>query len=307
MGLCRLAARTLSSRTRCASFHDDGAASTGTAAIATLELSFASRVGETAARFGASFADMPARDIAAQAPALAWLDVLRAPISGLVRDWMCALVLSALVAGCAPAAFEQANALERAAAVYDPDEFEATLAGLELWLRAEFPEVAEKLRPGLTDSEIDAMLADAGFAYALPAEVRQLYRWHDGMEAEGGLPLIWYHRFLSLEEALGGPGRFFFGIPDNALLLFEFPEEFYYVQCESSEVPALPVHFRLLEDPDERICFVSVQTMPATGREWYRNGAVEPDGEGWLTEDLERVAEIHGRLNPGLPFAYYVE
>ena len=218
-----------------------------------------------------------------------------------------ALVLAtAFVAGCAPADYEHASRLEQAAEAHDPGEFRATLAGLELWLRAEFPEVVAKLRPGLTDAEIDAKLAEAGFAYSLPAEVRQLYRWHDGMEVEGELPLIWYHRFLSLDEALAG-GGVFFGLPENALPLFEFPEEYYYVLCEESEVPALPVHFRLLEDPHAPVCYVSVQTMLATGLEWYRSGAVQPDGEGWLTEDMRRVADIHGLLNPGLSFAYYVE
>ena len=52
----------------------------------TLEVNFESRIGETQTRFGMSFEDMAARDIASQVGALAWLQALRAPISGALRS-----------------------------------------------------------------------------------------------------------------------------------------------------------------------------------------------------------------------------
>ena len=55
---------------------------------ATLEMNFDSLIGSSGARFGVSFDDMAASDIAAQSPALAWLGVLRAPISGALRTEM---------------------------------------------------------------------------------------------------------------------------------------------------------------------------------------------------------------------------
>lgn len=51
----------------------------------TLAISYASRIGATAADFTIDFEDMPAGDIAGQSPALAWLGALEAPISGSVR------------------------------------------------------------------------------------------------------------------------------------------------------------------------------------------------------------------------------
>ncbi|WP_101068129.1 AsmA-like C-terminal region-containing protein [Roseovarius salinarum] len=51
----------------------------------TLQMDYESRLGERAARFGFSFEDMPAGDIAGQSPALAWLGALQAPISGGLR------------------------------------------------------------------------------------------------------------------------------------------------------------------------------------------------------------------------------
>ncbi|MFC6687938.1 YhdP family protein [Jhaorihella thermophila] len=52
----------------------------------SVELSYSSTIGELGARFGASVSDILAQDIAAQSPALAWLGVLRAPISGALRS-----------------------------------------------------------------------------------------------------------------------------------------------------------------------------------------------------------------------------
>ncbi len=50
-----------------------------------IELNFASRIGETAAEFGAAIDEVASEDIAAQSVGLAWMDVLRAPISGALR------------------------------------------------------------------------------------------------------------------------------------------------------------------------------------------------------------------------------
>ncbi|MEO0401226.1 MAG: DUF3971 domain-containing protein [Pseudomonadota bacterium] len=53
--------------------------------VATLEANYESRIGESAASFGVAIEDVAAGDIAALAPPFAWLDVLRAPISGAMR------------------------------------------------------------------------------------------------------------------------------------------------------------------------------------------------------------------------------
>ncbi|MFN3210963.1 MAG: AsmA-like C-terminal region-containing protein, partial [Roseovarius sp.] len=51
----------------------------------TLEMNYTGRLGTAASEVGLSFDDMPARDIAGQSPALAWLDAIDAPISGALR------------------------------------------------------------------------------------------------------------------------------------------------------------------------------------------------------------------------------
>ncbi len=64
----------------------DLAVLSGGAGVATLAASYESTIGAGVARFGVSFDGVAAQDIAAQGPAFAWLDVLRAPISGSVRS-----------------------------------------------------------------------------------------------------------------------------------------------------------------------------------------------------------------------------
>ncbi len=55
------------------------------AQAARLELNAASPIGSPEVRLGVTLHDLPAQDIATQSPALAWLDALRAPISGALR------------------------------------------------------------------------------------------------------------------------------------------------------------------------------------------------------------------------------
>ncbi len=53
--------------------------------VSTLALSYQSELGTGTADFGVQFEDMDSGDIASQSPGLAWLDIVRAPISGALR------------------------------------------------------------------------------------------------------------------------------------------------------------------------------------------------------------------------------
>lgn len=53
--------------------------------VSAIEANYTSTLGAPEAQFGVSITDLPAEDIAGQTPALAWLQVLRAPISGALR------------------------------------------------------------------------------------------------------------------------------------------------------------------------------------------------------------------------------
>ncbi len=53
--------------------------------VGVVEASYTSAIGDTAAEFGIAFTELPSQDIAVQSPALGWLEILRAPISGNLR------------------------------------------------------------------------------------------------------------------------------------------------------------------------------------------------------------------------------
>lgn len=67
------------------SLTSDLALLSGGQGVATLEANYESRIGVSEASFGVTVDDVDAGDIAALAPPFAWLDVLRAPISGAMR------------------------------------------------------------------------------------------------------------------------------------------------------------------------------------------------------------------------------
>ncbi|MGC1504832.1 MAG: DUF3971 domain-containing protein [Sulfitobacter sp.] len=110
----------------------DLAVLTGGTGVATLAANYTSRIGETAAEFGVTFDGVGAQDVAVQDPALAWLGVLKAPISGSVRaglndegrftPWAATLQIGAGVVqpneGTVPVPFDGA----RSYFSYDPDE-----------------------------------------------------------------------------------------------------------------------------------------------------------------------------------------
>ncbi|SEO51542.1 AsmA-like C-terminal region [Salinihabitans flavidus] len=66
----------------------DLAVLSGGAEAATVQMSYESAIGSTAAEFGVNFEDMAAGDMASQSAALAWLGILNAPISGALRASM---------------------------------------------------------------------------------------------------------------------------------------------------------------------------------------------------------------------------
>lgn len=53
--------------------------------VSTLEFNYQSEIGSLAAQFDVNVDDVASEDISSQSPALAWLDLLRAPISGALR------------------------------------------------------------------------------------------------------------------------------------------------------------------------------------------------------------------------------
>src|SRR5687768_12282986 len=76
------------------------------------------------------------------------------------------------------------------------------LERLDRWLREHAPAIADALRPGLSDDEIDALEAEGRLR--LTEEMCALYRWHAGCDERRTDEFIPSHRFVPLGEAVRG-------------------------------------------------------------------------------------------------------
>ena len=76
---------------------------------------------------------------------------------------------------------------------------QTVLSSLEAWLKANYRAAHGSLQPGLSDKQIDALLND--WPFKLSADVRALYRWHDGLE-DTQVQLLPGLSFLPLAQSL---------------------------------------------------------------------------------------------------------
>ena len=83
-----------------------------------------------------------------------------------------------------------------------PGTIDDAIAALDAALAQHAPQTLAALSPGLSDAQIDAALAGTGVA--LPAELRALYRWHDGSPpaSSGWQPLFANAEFAPLAQSL---------------------------------------------------------------------------------------------------------
>ncbi|MCG8459208.1 MAG: SMI1/KNR4 family protein [Holophagales bacterium] len=151
-----------------------------------------------------------------------------------------------------------------------------------------------RLNPPLGVSELEAKLAE--LPCQVPDELLALWQWRDGESTE---VFTWYHRFLSVDEALAHHRELTsrFGWPETWVPFFEFQEEWYFMECTDIPVPGAPVGFYLLESGPEHASTNLTRHLEtlATALE---EGALPWAGEWWGEENLGRVAEIHRKLNP---------
>lgn len=193
----------------------------------------------------------------------------------------------------------------------DPVRLLTVLGQLVDWHRQAGHRVATLLRPGLTSDVIAEKLAAAGLAPTV--ELTALYGWHDGTDTVDGLeyPLVWYHRFLPLDEALA-LRRERMASPDSdwpadRLPVFAFEGEEYAVACPRGDHAGGPVYFAFVEDTGFPPVYLSLTRMLETQYEGLRGCGGRGEDAGYaLDVDLAEYARLHGLLNPGLRFPYAV-
>lgn len=195
---------------------------------------------------------------------------------------------------------------------YEPSRLSAVVDRLADWLPMNSPAAARALQPGL--SSADVVVRSAAEGCQLPPEVVAFYAWHNGMRTDTDVPLVWYHRFMSLDDSFERRRtyqnpvlRAMSPLPDDWFPLFEFEGEFYFTRCQSDQAQA-PIWHWSGEEPEVRLVYANLTVMLETAVDWYERGAVwvvDPEA-GALDMDLRQVHSIYIERNPGGTFPYYV-
>lgn len=139
----------------------------------------------------------------------------------------------------------------------------------------------------------------------IPKELAEIWEWRNG---ESTANFIWYHRFLSVEEALSQyqeltSHEWSLWQPDW-IPVFEFEGEWYGVKCDEERRTASPVVFYFIED-EPHIAYVNLTRYMRTMAKAMEQGALSWGGIAW-EEDVHRLHDIFSELNPGMEFPYFV-
>jgi hypothetical protein len=192
---------------------------------------------------------------------------------------------------------------------------------LEAAINAVEPRVLEGYNPGLTDTEIDAIMAQVSFD--LPDDLRALYRWRDGDNNQwiGILGSFqWMIPFSvghSSSFVRGDIEAFHESVSDAPLPfdlnakevvpVFDDGGDGTYIiavwsqqEKETCEIwTYIPSDFPFL-----RLTYRGVEPMIQTALEWWRNGVfspVEHERDWRLETDWDKYGAIGQHLNPDCP------
>jgi cell wall assembly regulator SMI1 len=196
-------------------------------------------------------------------------------------------------------------ALLAAKDAYDPQLLRASLVEIEAWHVENKTGVAETLKDGLSVSAIAGKLE--GTDCKPTEEMKALWSWHNGTTA-GPAPFVWYHDFLSLDEAVSEYRWLTLNplIPwdPNYIPLFSDEGEWYAGYCGKGSNTAGPIINFFLEE-GATITYINITTFLASMAEAMRTGAVSWE-DGAMTDDIHEVLRIHQKYNQGYQFPYYV-
>lgn len=235
-----------------------------------------------------------------------WRVLTRAP-----RRLAIWLAITVGVAGCdGSVSFRIDDAMRNNAdASYSPERLTRALDTIEQWHRSNGTRIASELAPGLDDAEIDRQFADLG---CVPSrELRALWRWRNGHEDTGVAQWLGvYHQFLPLEAALEQRNQLrlftLFGWDKRWIPVFQFQDEWYFVECGDRERDAGPLLLYFIESGTS-YSYLSLTSYLETMAQAMSEGAIRAQGpDRDMIDDTAALAKIHARLNPGLSFPYHV-
>ena len=197
----------------------------------------------------------------------------------------------------------------RAEDVFDDTVLSTSLAQILAWHQMNRTEIPDALNPGIDRASILAAFSDL---HCQPTEeLIQLWTWHNGTQYSP-VPLIWYHDFLSVEDAISEYKQLTLNPlivwGKNWIPIFSFQGEWYFVECYEEARVASPVGYLFLENTEVYYTYLSLTRMLETAAAWFQQGAVFWDNESWgLGDDIKEVFAIHQKLNEGAHFPYHVE
>lgn len=214
------------------------------------------------------------------------------------------LVLFIILTGCEGQFLTTHKELRAAEDAYDRELLRASPIEIEAWHVRNETGLLDSLRDGVKVSSIVDDFKSTNCE--LTEEMKELWSWRNG--ETGSVPLVWYHDFLSLDEAMAEYNSLtrhpLISWDPNFIPLFTFEGEWYAGYCSRGKSNAGPVVLYSLED-EPRVAYINITTFLASMAEAMRTGAVTWK-EGSMIEDIHEVRRIHKKYNPDYPFPYYV-
>lgn len=222
----------------------------------------------------------------------------------MTRTIVAAILFQAVLYGCSrefPSSSVQHQAADGA---FDFEQLKHNLTEIEEWHVGQGTGLESSLRKGIPVSSIEE--AFSGNECRPNDELKTLWSWRNGENSPS--PFVWYHDFLSMEEALSEYKRLrrnpLMRWDANYIPVFAFEGEWYAAYCGKKSRSAGPVAHIFLED-EPRITHVNMTVFISTMAETLRSGAVTWKN-GAMVEDINKVYRIHQKHNQGYDFPYHL-
>jgi hypothetical protein len=168
------------------------------------------------------------------------------------------------------------------------------------WLQINDPESVSRLRPGLSDPEIEKLTQP--LSLNIPREVREIYRYCNGKFALAP-SLILEPLETAIEASLSADWMKGNKIPfcTKILPLFHgYGKDFYYVICDLQEKD--PSVWCVFAGEQPLMCGANLTSLILTMSECYETGAyyidVDEEGYFYVEEDYEKFEKIFEKYNP---------
>jgi cell wall assembly regulator SMI1 len=205
---------------------------------------------------------------------------------------------------------EDKRLIKLAEQAYDRDKLIGALERIKTLHEHNGAKVVNSLQKGLDEQTILKGFQSIGLKP--PHELVLLYQWRNGCDPISNTPFIWYHDFLPLDRALSEyktlvENRRLTGWHESWFPVFQFQGEYYFLACEPGIEKATAVRHYFVEETETKAIFANLGNMMETMARVFETGAVWLDKEsGAFKDDVQRIADVHQRLNPGFEFPYHI-